>query len=180
VNSAAASARPAATDQQRRWHGVSTSHHYEVTVTWTGDLGTGTSSYDDYSRAHEVSRAGQPTILASADTAFRGDPTRWNPEELLVAALSECHMLWYLHLAAVSGVVVVGYTDTPVGTMAEDGLGGASFTSVTLQPVVDVADESMAEPSMRLHTEVNKMCFLARSMNFPVVHEPHVRVRVRA
>jgi organic hydroperoxide reductase OsmC/OhrA len=159
---------------------VSKSHHYEVTVTWTGDLGTGTSSYDDYSRDHEVARSGQPTILASADTAFRGDPARWNPEELLVAALSECHMLWYLHLAAVSGVVVLGYTDTPVGTVAEDGLGGASFTGVTLQPVVEVADESMAQPSLRLHTEANKMCFLARSMNFPVVHEPQVRVRVRA
>jgi len=159
---------------------VSRSHHYEVTVSWTGDRGTGTSSYDDYSRDHEVTRSGQPTILASADTAFRGDPARWNPEELLVAALSECHMLWYLHLAAVSGVVVVGYTDTPVGTMAEDGLGGACFTRVTLQPVVEVADESMAEPSLRLHTEANKMCFLARSMNFAVEHEPQVRVRVRA
>ncbi len=89
-------------------------------------------------------------------------------------------MLWYLHLAAVSGVVVLGYTDTPVGTMAEDGLGGASFTGVTLKPVVEVADESMAEPSLRLHSETNKMCFLARSMNFPVVHDPRVRVRVRA
>jgi organic hydroperoxide reductase OsmC/OhrA len=159
---------------------VSKSHHYEVTVTWTGDLGTGTSSYDNYSRDHEVTRAGQPTILASSDTAFLGDPARWNPEELLVAALSECHMLWYLHVAAVSGVVVLGYTDTPVGTMTEDALGGASFSGVTLQPVVEVANESMAGPSLLLHAEANKMCFLARSMNFPVSHDPSVRVRVRA
>lgn len=159
---------------------MSRSHHYEVSVTWTGDKGTGTSSYDDYSRDHEVAGHGQPTILASADPAFRGDPTRWNPEELLVAALAECHMLWYLHLAAVSGVVVVGYTDTPTGTMAEDGLGGAAFVGVTLRPVVEVADESMADASLALHTEANKMCFLARSMKFPITHEPRVRVRVKA
>ncbi len=159
---------------------MSRAHHYEVTITWTGDRGTGTSGYDDYSRDHEVSRAGHATIHASADPAFRGDPTRWNPEEMLVASLSECHMLWYLHLAAVSGVVVVGYTDSPAGTMTEDGLGGAAFAAVTLRPVVEVADESMADASLALHAEANKMCFLARSVKFPIDHEPRVRVRVRA
>ncbi len=147
-------------------------HTYEVAVRWTGNLGTGTSTYRAYSRNHEVSAADRPVLLGSSEPSFRGDPRRWSPEDLLVAALAQCHLLWYLHLASVAGVVVTAYTDTPLGTMVLEPDGGGYFTRVLLRPVVTVQEASMLDPALAVHHEANAKCFLARSMNFPVVHEP--------
>ncbi|NUO97639.1 MAG: OsmC family peroxiredoxin [Nonomuraea sp.] len=152
-----------------------TRHHtYTTVVTWTGDQGTGTSGYRDYSRDHELSAQGPAAIAGSSDPAFRGDPARWNPELLLVGSLSQCHMLWYLHLCAEAGVVVTGYADNAVGTMAESGSGG-HFTEVVLRPEVTVAAPEMAETAASLHADAHKACFIAASVNFPVRHEPTVR-----
>lgn len=147
-------------------------HVYAPTVVWTGDLGTGTSSYRAYSRAHEIRHDQKVTIPATSDTAFRGDPSRWTPEDLLVASLSECHMLTFLHLAADAGVCVRGYTDTAIGVMREESDGGGHFESVILRPAVTVAAE--ADPSFLygLHQRAHELCFIASSMNFPVRHEP--------
>jgi organic hydroperoxide reductase OsmC/OhrA len=154
----------------------SLTHRYVVTVRWTGNTGTGTSGYRGYGRDHEVTGDGKPVIPGSSDPAFRGDATSWNPEELLVASLAQCHMLWYLHLCAVGGVVVTDYTDTPVGTMVMDEAGGGGqFTDVVLRPVVTVADASMSQKAQALHEEIGALCFIARSVNFPVRHEPTVR-----
>ncbi|GGT06281.1 OsmC family protein [Nonomuraea spiralis] len=149
-------------------------HTYDTTVSWTGNQGTGTSGYRDYSRAHDLAAEGPPVIAGSSDPAFRGDPARWNPEQLLVGSLSQCHMLSYLHQCAVAGVVVTGYTDNAVGTMAESGVGG-HFTEVVLRPEVTVAVPEMAEAALRLHEDAHKACFIAASVNFPVRHEPTVR-----
>ncbi len=149
-------------------------HHYELVVEWLGDRGTGTSGYRDYDRTHEVRAAGKPVIAGSSDPAFRGDPDRWSPEELLVAALSQCHLLWYLHLAADGDVVVTRYTDTPVGTMIEDGSGGR-FSGVTLRPAVTVADPAMCERALELHEAAAARCYIARSVSFPVDHRPTVQ-----
>nr|WP_205856158.1 OsmC family protein [Phytoactinopolyspora endophytica] len=152
-------------------------HNYELVVEWTGNRGTGTSNYRAYGRDHEVRAAGNTTTIAgSADPSFRGDAERWNPEELLLASLSQCHMLSFLHLAAVGGVVVTDYVDTPLGTMELGRDGGGQFTEVTLRPVVTVADVSMAEKAQTLHESANAQCFIARSVNFPVHHSPEVRV----
>lgn len=151
-------------------------HRYEVSVRWTGNRGSGTSGYRAYDRAHEVHAPGKPVIAGSSDPAFRGDAGRWNPEELLVAALSQCHMLWYLHLAAAAGVVVTDYTDAAVGTMTEDADGRGRFTDVVLRPVVTVADPSMRDRAQALHREAHAACFIARSLTVPVRHEPVVRV----
>lgn len=156
------------------------SHRYEIALEWQGNRGTGTSGYRDYDRTHEVQAAGKPPIPASADPVFRGERERWNPEELLVAALSECHLLTYLHMAAVAGVVVTAYTDAAEGTMVEQADGGGQFTEVILRPEVVVADESMVERALALHAEAEKMCFVARSVNFPVHHEPTVLVQSAA
>jgi organic hydroperoxide reductase OsmC/OhrA len=152
----------------------SRTHRYEITVAWTGNHGDGTTDYRAYSRDHEVTAEGRPTIAGSSDPAFRGDAARWNPEQLLVAALSQCHMLWYLHLCAVSDIVVVGYEDRAEGVMelAEDG--GGRFTEATLRPAVTVADASMAERALELHPRAHELCFVASSVNFPVRHEPRV------
>ncbi|OLT19402.1 peroxiredoxin [Actinomadura sp. CNU-125] len=147
-------------------------HRYEVSVAWTGNTGTGTSSYRAFERAHEIRAEGKPPIAGSADPAFRGDPARWNPEELLVASLSECHMLWFLHLCAAAGVVVTAYTDDPIGTMAETAGGGGRFEEVVLRPRVTLADPARAAETAALHERAHELCFIANSVNFPVRHEP--------
>ncbi|MEV0234437.1 OsmC family protein [Nonomuraea sp. NPDC050786] len=149
-------------------------HTYPVVVTWTGNKGTGTSGYRDYGREHELTAEGPRPIAASSDPAFRGDPSRWNPEQLLVGALSECHMLSYLHKCAVAGVVVTEYVDNAVGTMAETAEGG-HFTEAVLRPVVTVASPDMVDTAVKLHEDAHHACFIASSVNFPVRHEPTVR-----
>ncbi|MBU4466069.1 MAG: OsmC family protein [Actinobacteria bacterium] len=151
-------------------------HRYSVAATWTGDRGTGTSGYRDYDRSVTLEIAGKPELLASADRPFRGDPARWNPEDLLLAALAECHLLSYLHACVTAGVVVVAYRDDATGTMLEDGHGGGAFTEVILHPEVTVADASMVDAAMAAHRQANEWCFIANSVNFPVRHEPVIRV----
>jgi organic hydroperoxide reductase OsmC/OhrA len=147
-------------------------HSYDVSVTWTGNRGSGTSAYRAYDRAHEVRANGPAVIAGSSDPAFRGDAGRWNPELELTAALSQCHMLWYLHLCAVAGVIVTSYVDEAHGVMAEDADGGGRFTEVVLRPRVTVASADMIEAATPLHAEANAKCFIANSVNFPVRHEP--------
>lgn len=151
-------------------------HHYRVEARWTGDRGTGTSGYRDYDRAVTLSVAGKPEILASSDRPFRGDGAKWNPEDLLLAALSECHLLSYLHACVEAGVVVVSYEDTATGTMRRKGNGGA-FTEVVLRPRVVVAGETMVEAATAAHEQAHEWCFIANSVSFPVRHEPVVTVR---
>lgn len=151
-------------------------HHYEVATTWTGDRGAGTADYRWYDRAFTTDAPGRPSIEGSSDPVFRGDATRWNPELLLVAALSECHLLAYLHRCAAGGVVVTGYTDAASGTMVEDGDDGGGFEEMVLRPVVTVAETEMVEPATRLHAEAAKRCFIASSVNSPVRHEPQILV----
>jgi organic hydroperoxide reductase OsmC/OhrA len=153
---------------------VSVVHTYDVTVTWTGDDGPGTASYRTYRRDHVVDAPGRPAIPGSSDPAFRGDAGRWNPEQLLVVSLSQCHMLWYLHLCAEAGVVVHTYRDEARGDMEENVDGSGQFVAVTLRPAVTVADSGMVERAMALHHDVPAKCFIARSVNFPVAHEPTV------
>lgn len=147
-------------------------HTYEISVRWTGNRGTGTSDFRSYDRAHDVSAAGRPVIEGSSDPTFRGDRSRWNPEQLLVVSLSQCHMLWYLHLAADAGVTVVAYDDDAVGTMVEEPSGAGRFTEVVLRPHVVVADPAMVATAEALHERIGDFCFIARSVNFPVRHEP--------
>lgn len=152
-------------------------HRYSLTSTWTGNSGTGTSGYRDYRRDVTLEVEGKPDVLASADKPFRGDPSRWNPEDLLLASLSECHLLSYLHACVTAGVVVVSYRDTASGMMREDGTGGGAFVEVMLRPEVVVADASMIDAAERAHAQANAWCFIANSMNFPVRHEATVRAQ---
>ena len=147
-------------------------HQYELTIQWTGNQGTGTNTYRSYERSHIISAENKPEIIASSDPAFRGDKTKYNPEELLIASLSSCHMLSYLHMCAVAGIVVLDYTDKATGIMVETPDGGGHFTEVTLYPVVIVANSSMIDKANELHHQANKLCFIANSCNFPVHHQP--------
>jgi organic hydroperoxide reductase OsmC/OhrA len=147
-------------------------HHYALSLEWTGNLGTGTSEYRAYNRNHTISSQGKPELLASSDPSFRGDKTRYNPEEMLVAALSSCHMLSYLHVCVLNGVVVLEYKDNARGTMKENTDGSGQLTEVTLHPEVKVKDASMIDKANQLHKKASELCFIARSVNFPVHHNP--------
>ena len=149
-------------------------HGYAVRVEWQGNLGPGTSGYREYGRDLLITAEGNAPIEGSADTPFRGTAERWNPEELLLAALAQCHMLSYLHVAVKNGIVVTAYEDDAVGTMRQVGEGGR-FTSVTLRPVVTISAGD-PETAQRIHAEAGELCFIASSVNFPVLHEPVVRV----
>lgn len=149
-------------------------HEYRVRARWTGDRGTGTSGYRDYDRAVTLEVTGKPALLASADKPFRGDPARWNPEDLLLAALAECHLLSYLHACVQAGVVVTAYEDDAVGTLVLDGRGGGAFREVTLRPRVTVAEAGMVAAAEAAHAQANEWCFIANSVNFPVRHEATV------
>lgn len=151
-------------------------HHYALTATWTGDRGSGTSGYRDYARDVTISIEGKPDLLASADRPFRGDPTRWNPEDMLISALAECHLLSYLHACVRAGVVVTSYRDDATGIMREDGRGGGAFTEVRLHPQVTVAEETMVEAAQQAHQQAHEWCFIANSVSFPVHHEATVTV----
>ena len=150
-------------------------HHYSVDVAWLGNRGSGTSGYREYGRQSSVEATGKHPIDASADRTFHGDADRWNPEELLLAALAECHMLSFLHVAVQHGVVVTAYSDAATGTMEQQGDGGR-FTSVTLHPLVTVAEPIDDALAATLHHEASEKCFIANSVNFPVHHEPRTVV----
>ncbi len=148
---------------------AATRHDYAIEVLWTGAGENGTTAYEAYGRDHLVRAAGKPDLAGSSDPAFRGSPDRWNPEELLVASLSACHMLWYLHLAAESGVVVRAYRDRPTGEMTVDpATGGGRFVSVTLRPEVDIDEDGDTALAHRLHDEAHRRCFIAASVDFPI------------
>lgn len=150
-------------------------HTYNVQTTWTGNTGRGTADYRAYARDYELIATGKSaSIPGSSDPAFRGDRSRYNPEELLVAALSACHMLSLLHLCADAGIVVTEYSDAASGTMTESADGGGQFARVVLRPKMTISDASRVEEAMRLHERASELCFIARSVNFPVEHEPEV------
>ncbi|UII27478.1 OsmC family protein [Fulvivirga maritima] len=155
---------------------MSRTHSYTTTLNWTGNQGKGTVNYKSYERSYNISIPGKPDISGSADPAFRGDPGKHNPEEMLVASLSSCHMLWYLHLCSTAGIVVTSYQDNAEGTMEELKNGSGKFTEVTLKPIVTISKAEQIEKAKEIHAEANKMCFIANSCNFPVRHEAEIKL----
>jgi organic hydroperoxide reductase OsmC/OhrA len=151
-------------------------HSYQVEVKWTGNTGRGTTDYKAYERSHEIKVDGKLLILGSSDPAFRGDKTRYNPEELLVASLSACHMLWYLHVCAEAQIVVTHYLDQATGTMIETEDGAGRFTEVVLKPSVTVVNGGDPVLAEQLHEKAHHLCFIANSMNFPVQCKPSIQM----
>ena len=153
-----------------------TTHRYNVQVTWTGNTGDGTTNRRGYRRDTVTTAGAKSDLLGSSDPAFLGDPARWNPEELLLASLSQCHLLWYLDIAARAGVVVTDYVDDPVAEMAEQADGAGQFTRATLRPTVTITDEAARAAALSAHSDAHAMCFIARSVNFPVDCEPVIHI----
>ena len=151
-------------------------HFSQISLQWTGNNGQGTSNYQAYDRVYEIMAPGKTTILGSSAPAFRGDKTKYNPEELLIASLSSCHMLWYLHLCADAGIVVTNYWDRPIGKMCETEDGGGRFTEVILKPEIAITAESNLELAQQLHHQAHALCFIANSVNFSILCEPSIRI----
>ena len=148
-------------------------HRFVASLTWAGNRGSGTSAYRAYGREHVVSVEGKPDILGSAARVFHGDVDRWNPEEMLIAALAQCHLLSYLYVAVANGVVVESYDDRAEGVLVTTADGGGRFREVVLRPVVTI---SAGDPEVahRIHADAHRLCFIASSVNFPVRHEPTI------
>lgn len=155
-------------------------HEYGADLVWTGNQGEGTATYGGYSREHRVRMAGKPELALSADRLFRGDPSKHNPEDLLIAAIAGCHMLAYLALCARQGVNVIAYQDRAVGIMVTDRDGGGKFESVLLKPVVTIAPDSDERLALALHHTAHQQCFIANSCSVPIGHEPTIRMAVVA
>ena len=147
-------------------------HQYHLTVTWTGNTGQGTKDYKTYERDHTIAAEGKPMIAGTSEVSYMGNKTRYNPEELLVASLSACHMLWYLHLCAVNNILLIDYVDTATGTMQTEADGSGRFTEVILHPQIKISGTADKKLLQQLQQEANKFCFIASSCNFPVKHDP--------
>lgn len=150
-------------------------HHYTLSLKWTGNTGEGTKSYRSYKREHIISIENKPDLAATADPVFLGDKTKHNPEELLLAALSSCHMLSYLYLCTTEDIIVTGYEDKASGVMTDTPGQGGQFTSVTLKPVVTVTESSMIDKATALHQKATEQCYIAASVNFKVHHAPIIK-----
>jgi organic hydroperoxide reductase OsmC/OhrA len=151
-------------------------HHYKLTTTWNGNKGTGTSRVDAYDRGHTIKIGNKPELLLTTDDAVHGDKSKLNPEDLLVAAISSCHMLSYLYLCAKSRIVILDYSDHVTGTMIENPKGGGQFKEVILNPEFTVQDASMADRAIALHEKAHEICFIAQSVNFDVLNRPVCKV----
>ncbi len=152
-------------------------HTYELKLRWTGNTGPGTTSYTAYERNFRIQAAGKPEIEGSSDPHFRGDERCYNPEELFVSAIAGCHMLWYLHLCAVNGVVVTRYEDQPKGSMEVAATGGGRFLEIILRPTITLSEVRMKEQAFVLHHKAHELCFLAASVNFPISIQPKIVIQ---
>lgn len=154
---------------------MSSEHSYAARVVWRGNTGEGTARYNAYHREYRVEIAGKPHLPGSADPAFRGDAALHNPEDLFLASISACHMLFYLSLCARRGVRVLAYQDQPHGTMRVDAGGGGQFDEITLHPSVVIAADADAALATQLHDTAHELCFIARSCRVPIHHHPSIR-----
>jgi organic hydroperoxide reductase OsmC/OhrA len=143
-------------------------HQYVAKIEWTGNKGAGTFDYRSYSRSHNILIDGKSDIMASSDSAFRGNASKHNPEDLFVSSIAACHMLWYLHLCSDAGIIVMSYEDRAEGTMLIDKKGSGQFSAIVLSPTISISPESDKELALSLHSKAHEMCFLANSCNFEI------------
>lgn len=155
---------------------MSKQHDFPARIVWTGNRGTGTSGYQAYDRTWDLALPGRAVVHCSNDPQLGGDPTKYNPEELLITALASCHMLWYLHLCSDAGVTVLSYEDNPVGIGECEPSGRGRFLEAVLRPTITISADSDPEVASGLHGKIHDFCFIARSVNFPVRHEPKIVV----
>lgn len=153
---------------------MSKNHLFFSSIVWTGNLGSGTDTYTTYSRSHTVSSVSKESIHCSSDPMFRGDASKYNPEELFLSSISSCHMLWYLHLCADAKIVVVEYKDDCEGILKLDEHSLGKFEHITLRPTIIISEVAKIEKAKELHQLAHKFCFIAQSLNVHVSIEPTI------
>ncbi|MHA7775186.1 OsmC family protein [Roseibium sp. M-1] len=146
-------------------------HDYSSLIRWTGNRGEGTRTYRGYDRTWEIRTPGKPVVHCSNDPLLGGDPTLHNPEDLLLSSLASCHMLWYLHLASNAGIAVSSYEDAPVAVGETEASGAGRFLRAVLKPVITVPAGTDLARADAIHHEIHKVCYIARSVSFPVSYE---------
>lgn len=152
----------------------SPNHRYRAELAWTDPSNIGTAHYASYPRAFCARIDGKPDLHGSADAAFRGDASAHNPEDLLLIALSACHMLTYLALCARAGIRVLDYRDAAEAELVLDASGSGAFREARLQPRVTIASGDRLAQAQQLHEAAHRACFIARSCAFPVRHRAEV------
>ncbi len=150
-------------------------HDYAARLIWDGNTGQGTASYTGYGRQYRVMVPGKPDLPGTADPAFRGEAGKHNPEDLFLASISACHMLFYLSLCARQGVRVLAYEDEVQGTMTINADGGGKFGEITLHPRVTIAGDEHVALAERLHHKAHDLCFIANSCSVPIRHVATVK-----
>lgn len=148
------------------------SHEYTSAVVWTGNRGEGTNNYRGYDRTWDIAVTGKEIVHCSNDPLLGGDPAKMNPEDLMISALSACHMLWYLHFASDAGIIVTSYKDRPVGCGVIEKGGAGRFAKAVLRPEITIRPGSDIKTATAIHHKIHSVCFIARSVNFPVSYEP--------
>ena len=145
---------------------------YSASIEWRAE---GDVAANRYSRAHVWRFDGGAQVPASASPQAvpvpLSDPAGVDPEEALVAAVSSCHMLWFLHLAREAGLVVERYGDQAVGTMGRGEGGRIAFTRIVLRPRIAFGDAPDAAALARLHEAAHERCFIANSLRCEIVVE---------
>lgn len=153
---------------------MSKTQNYKLDLSWQGNHGAGTMTHTSYDRNFTTHEGSRPPVLGSSHPAFRGNSERYCPEELLLASLSSCHMLWYLHMCAAHEVVVLEYHDHPVMEMEVKEFGNGDIRSATLSPVVRIASEDQREQAMAMHQRAHQSCFIAKAVNFEIILKPKI------
>jgi len=151
--------------------GDTKTHEYTARIVWTGNRGEGTRRYSGYDRTWNVETPGKPVIQCSNDPLLGGNPCLHNPEDMLISALSACHMLWFLHLASREKIVVTDYHDDPIATGESEPSGAGRFLSATLRPQITLDDMARVDDADALHGEIHRYCYIARSVAFPVLFD---------
>lgn len=151
-------------------------HLFKATLNWSSNKKQEETISKFYNKSHQIKIEGKPVLDISAAKAFKGDPSLYNPEDLLLSSLVSCHMMSYLYVCSQNGIEVLEYSDNAEATLEVSPDGSGRFTEVRLKPKVKISNPDKVELALELHTKANKLCFIANSCNFPVLHEASFEV----
>jgi organic hydroperoxide reductase OsmC/OhrA len=149
------------------------SNKFNVGLTWLSQNKNFT--YNEYSREYTIHAEGKPELIGTAAPEYKGSHEHYNPEDMLIASLSACHMLSYLALAANSKIQVLSYQDQAEGSLIKDGM-SMKFNEVILKPHVVISQDSDQEKALSLHDKAHHICFIANSVNFSVLIQPQIAI----
>lgn len=147
-------------------------HIFKVALSWFSTEKVASPKSKVYSKSHHISIEGKSDLAISAAKAFKGDPSLYNPEDLLLSSLVSCHMMSYLYLCDQNNIEVISYTDHAEAILEVNSDASGRFVEVILKPAVVILNPEQIALALDLHKKANQLCFIANSCNFPVMHMP--------